>query len=157
MFWEGYNYWHARGIHRSTMDSTHKWPVIRSFCVFFVVSLNKLLQKQSSCRWVERQWRSCDVAVWHDHMSACAPLVYLNFFSVTQPVHTYKNIACCTINTAIKNRRNLLVYILKIMNHHHIDKKYQQRYISSEALYGTTIHWLLTLHIPNRYLLTISM
>ena len=26
---------------------------MRSFCVFFVVSLNKMLKKQSSCRWYE--------------------------------------------------------------------------------------------------------
>ena len=39
--------------HRSPVDSPHKRPVIRSFDVSFDVSLYKLLDKQSSCRWFE--------------------------------------------------------------------------------------------------------
>ena len=35
----------------------------RRFDVFFDVSLNKPLNKQSSCRWFETQWRPCDVIV----------------------------------------------------------------------------------------------
>ena len=35
----------------------------RRFDVFFDVSLNKPLTKQSSCRWFETQWRPCDVIV----------------------------------------------------------------------------------------------
>ena len=30
---------------------------------FFVLSLNKLLNKQSSCWWFERPWSSCDISV----------------------------------------------------------------------------------------------
>ena len=77
----------ARGIHRWPMDSPHKGPVMKSFdvffvvslnkllnklsnyflhngpvthsfCVFFVVNLNKLLKKPSSCLWVETPWHS---------------------------------------------------------------------------------------------------
>ena len=51
------HYWpFVRGSH---LDSPHKWPVMSTFVVFFVVSLNKLL----SCRWFETPWRSCDVIV----------------------------------------------------------------------------------------------
>ena len=45
------------------MDSLHKRPVIQSYDVFFAVSLNRLLNKQSLCRWFEMQRRSCDVTV----------------------------------------------------------------------------------------------
>ena len=47
----------------------HRWipltkgPVIRCFGVFFVVSLNKLLDKQSKRRWFETQWRLYNVTV----------------------------------------------------------------------------------------------
>ena len=47
----------------TTVDSPHKGPVIRSFNHFFVVSLNKLLDKELSCRWCETAWCSCDVIV----------------------------------------------------------------------------------------------
>ena len=43
------HYWHfARGIHGSPVDFLHKWPAVRF--VWFVVSLIKLLYKQSNCR-----------------------------------------------------------------------------------------------------------
>ena len=35
------------------------WP----YDIFFVAILNKLLKKQSRCRWFETPWRPCDVAV----------------------------------------------------------------------------------------------
>ena len=46
----------------SALISTER-PVIRSFDVFFDVSPNKLLNKQSSFRWFETPWYSCDVTV----------------------------------------------------------------------------------------------
>ena len=39
----------CEGIKWSLVDSAHKGPVMQSFDVFFIVSLNKLLNKQSSC------------------------------------------------------------------------------------------------------------
>ena len=45
------------------VDSRHKAPVIRIFDVFFVVSLNMMLSKHSSCRWCETPWRSFDVTI----------------------------------------------------------------------------------------------
>ena len=39
-------------IHRSSR------PVTRNFDVFFDVHMNKLLNKQSICRWFETSWRS---------------------------------------------------------------------------------------------------
>ena len=41
----------------------HKGPVMRSFDKFFVVSLNKLLNKQLRCQWYEPPWHSCDITV----------------------------------------------------------------------------------------------
>ena len=38
---------------RSLGESSHKGGVMQSFDVCFVVSLNKLLKKQSSCLWFE--------------------------------------------------------------------------------------------------------
>ena len=36
---------------KSPVDSPHKGPVMQSFYVFFVVGLNKLLNKLSNCQW----------------------------------------------------------------------------------------------------------
>ena len=51
-------------IHRSPVDSPHKWPVTQSFDVFFDLPLNKRLSKQSWGWWFEtpsRQlWRHCN-------------------------------------------------------------------------------------------------
>ena len=44
----------------SPVDSPHKGPMIWSFDAFFVVSLNKMLNKFSSCQWFEIWWCSCD-------------------------------------------------------------------------------------------------
>ena len=52
-------YWPAR----STVDSPRKWPVIWCFYVLFGLSLNKLLNKQSSWWWFETQCRPCDVTI----------------------------------------------------------------------------------------------
>ena len=50
------------GIHWSLMDSPHKGPIVWKFHVFFVVSQNKLFNKQSSCQWLKVIF-SCDAAV----------------------------------------------------------------------------------------------
>ena len=47
----------VRGINSSLMVSPHKGPVIWSYDVFFVVSLNNLLHKQYS-------WQKFDVHIW---------------------------------------------------------------------------------------------
>ena len=53
MTWKCFlHYWpFVKGIHQSPVDSHYKGPVRQSFDVFFDVSLNKLLKKQSSCQW----------------------------------------------------------------------------------------------------------
>ena len=56
-------YWpFVRGIHR--------WPVTRSFDVFFDLHLNKRLSKQSRRWWFETPprplWRHCDVWLWRN-------------------------------------------------------------------------------------------
>ena len=54
----------VRGIHRSPVNSPHKWPVTRSFDVFFYLSLNKRFCKQSWGWWFETLsrsfWRHCN-------------------------------------------------------------------------------------------------
>ena len=45
------------------MDSPHKGHVMHSFDVFFVVSLNKLLNKQSDYQWFEMPWGPYDIAL----------------------------------------------------------------------------------------------
>ena len=52
-------YWpFVRGIHRGPVNSPHKWPVTRSFGVFFDLRLNKRLNKQSWGWWFETPSRS---------------------------------------------------------------------------------------------------
>ena len=53
------HYWpFVMGIHRSPVDSRHNGRVMYSFEAFFVISLNKLLNKQSSYRWHDMTWCS---------------------------------------------------------------------------------------------------
>ena len=53
------HYWpFVRGIHQLLVDSPHKGLVIQIFDVYFVVSLNNLLNIQFSFRWSETPWRS---------------------------------------------------------------------------------------------------
>ena len=53
-----------RGIHRLHMPR-HEGSVTRSFDIFFVGRLNKLLHKQSICRRFDTVWRPCNVTVMH--------------------------------------------------------------------------------------------
>ena len=48
-------------VDSSTVDSPHKGPVMQIFN--FIVSLNKLLKKQSMCWWFALPWSSCDFIV----------------------------------------------------------------------------------------------
>ena len=69
----------VKKIHYSAMDSPHKQPenanafpfldiiisvliTAKFYCIgIFVISLNKLLNNESSCQWFETRWSSCDV------------------------------------------------------------------------------------------------
>ena len=53
----------GREIDRSSVDYTHKAPVMRITDVFFVVSPKKLLDKQSNYQCFETLWHSWDVTV----------------------------------------------------------------------------------------------
>ena len=44
-----------------TGGSHHKGPIMRNCNVSFNISLKKVLEKQSICRWFKTSWRSCDV------------------------------------------------------------------------------------------------
>ena len=48
-----------RGIHWSLVNSPHKESVTWSYDVSFIVSLNKVLYKQSSCWWLDMLWCPC--------------------------------------------------------------------------------------------------
>ena len=64
-------YWpFVRWIPRSPVNSPHKWPVTRSFDVFFDLCLNKRLSKQSWGWWFETPscplWRHRNAhTLWH--------------------------------------------------------------------------------------------
>ena len=45
------------------MDPPKIEPVIRIFDIFLILSPNKLLNRQLSCRWFEKPWRPFDVSV----------------------------------------------------------------------------------------------
>ena len=58
----GNAYWSfVRGIHRSSVDSPHIRSAMRIFGVFFLVGMNKGLNKQSSWKWLKTTWRSGEV------------------------------------------------------------------------------------------------
>ena len=80
------HYWpFVWGIHRLPVDSLHTGQV-QSCDVFFVFSLNKLLNKPFSCRQSETPWHSCDVTVMFDSYPAgCLHCVVLSTVSVKQP------------------------------------------------------------------------
>ena len=48
------HYWSfVRWINQSLVDLPHEGPVMQSFDIFFIVSMTKLLNKQSRCQWFE--------------------------------------------------------------------------------------------------------
>ena len=54
----------SMGIHQPSVDSPHRARITQSFnACFFDVGLNKLLKDQSSCRWFQMSWRSCDATL----------------------------------------------------------------------------------------------
>ena len=53
----------ARIIHQSVVDSPYKGFVMQWFDVSFNITLNKLLNKQLSGRWIKISWCSLDVTV----------------------------------------------------------------------------------------------
>ena len=61
--------WPFVGIQRSSIHLRHKETAMRNFEIFFVISPNKLLNKQLSCWWFEAPWQPRDVTVLY---SACA-------------------------------------------------------------------------------------
>ena len=61
------HYWpFVRGIHRSPVDSPHKGSVMPMFGVFFDISLNRMSNKHSICRWLKTPLRSCEITVMHN-------------------------------------------------------------------------------------------
>ena len=79
----------------------HKQPVTWNFVVFYVLSLNKLLTKQSSCRGSEMHWSSCDVTVmsnefnmgwtyWFMVIEWCKKLLWFFLSQTTCQIESYK-------------------------------------------------------------------
>ena len=61
------HYWHfVRRIYQ-WIPFNHKGPVMQSFDFSFDVSLNKLLDKWLSYRWLKLPWCSCDMTVMLPH------------------------------------------------------------------------------------------
>ena len=58
MTWKHFmHYWpFVKGIHRWQVVSPHQGAVIQRFGVFFVASLNNLLNKKSTSQWFEMPW-----------------------------------------------------------------------------------------------------
>ena len=52
-------------------DYLHKGPVMHSFDVFCIASLNDLLNKQLSCWWFEKAWCAYNVTIMHYNISQC--------------------------------------------------------------------------------------
>ena len=51
--------WQSHNLLSSSFPSQR--PLMWNFNVFFVVSLNKLMNKWLMCLWFERPWHSCDI------------------------------------------------------------------------------------------------
>ena len=87
--------------------SVHYWPFVRGItggfpsqrasnagraCVFFVVILKKLLNKQSSCWWFEAPWHSCVVTVMNSqwkNKNSPGP-----WFNIKMSSYQYRNSHC---------------------------------------------------------------
>ena len=50
-------------VNAETGGSLHKGPIVQVFCIVFMVSIKKLLNKQPIFRWVTMQWRPFGVTV----------------------------------------------------------------------------------------------
>ena len=106
----------VRGIHRSPVNSPHKWPVTRSFDVFFDLRLNKRFSKQSWGWWFETLshplWCHSNGYmghwfIWNYWMrllihAIISTMVWINPFEVNTPKSTY--IPHKTINVIIYTR-----------------------------------------------------
>ena len=77
----------VKGIYQWAVDSFYKRAVKQSFCIPAVVSMWRLQNNQSICRWFETPWHSCDINI----MSSFSFLLYC--------LHRNKNvyIILCTI------------------------------------------------------------
>ena len=51
------------GIHQWTLYSLHRGTAMRGSDFSFVVSLNKLSNKQLTCRWFQKPWPPCNITV----------------------------------------------------------------------------------------------
>ena len=95
--WKNFAYYwlFVRGIDRWPVDPHKKWPLMRSFDVFFDINLNKLWKKHSGCIWFETAWRSCDIVVmrWQSFSGGILMLPKITFNTTT--VRLFR---CVTIN-----------------------------------------------------------
>ena len=96
------------------MDSPHKWTVVRSIDIAFLVGLDKLLNKQLSCQWLDIPWHcnvtviwiQCDVTVITcsgQSTRECS----LSFLFLSQTVATIKTEGMKTNKWRKKNKKNL--------------------------------------------------
>ena len=92
------HYWpFVRGIHRSQVDFPSQGPIVWNFGVFFVVCLNKLLNKQSNCGWFEMLQSSCEIAVIHYTLRGFPKIfVKFHFWDGVNNLKFHKNVIKCS-------------------------------------------------------------
>ena len=78
----------VKEFHNTLVDSPHRGPVMQSFSVPFVVSLNKLLNQQFSCWWFERLCH-CKVTHLCHIIILLQNLVFCYFVYLSVWIHTH--------------------------------------------------------------------
>ena len=89
----------GRGIHRLSVVSWYKRPIIQRFDDFVVFGRDKLLNKQSSSRWNETHWLSCDVTLW----SNLSKMIYFDIYLCRYPGASL----CCCFRVSVGNNCRL--------------------------------------------------
>ena len=84
----------------------YKKPEARGFDILFVVSANKLLNKQSIRRWLEAPWYSRDIlSLLSDGTNASQQEEFLREMAIMKGLgrhpHVVSMIACCTLDTPL--------------------------------------------------------
>ena len=78
----------VKEFHNTLVDSPHRGPVMQSFSVSFVVSLNKLLNQQLCCWWFERLCH-CKVTYLCHIMIVLQNIIFCYFVYISVWIHTH--------------------------------------------------------------------
>ena len=104
--------------HGNTICVTSRWrqgPVMKSFYVSF---LDKLMNKQSSCQWVEIPWHSCDVTLIADSWQGTSSIHSEHLRGIIDSFYLWlskasSNERCYICNTSFHWMRPCLGMIMK--------------------------------------------